>query len=338
MGDGSDYGAQQQPSGGYGGSSAGSAGYGPSQNPPSPYGGMQQKGTTSQPTSSGTAPQSSAQQVADQMADLLSKIYLKRFSKYNVDRVGKKVPVILATEPDLEAALRQHALDVADQQLQSMLKFNPEWVIRKLQDYYRVIEKPFPYAGKVFDENTKITREEKAAIFALVTQSLVSELQKDLKVTQGFYSRPKDRKGMGTIFIRKEYAEDIDRRHDLAGTLAHELAHAYAEITWWDFVDGLSANGMPKVGALIEGMATHFERIIVYDWFNDQPAGTLIPLAGYRDEPDVKDTADEFLKAVGEQAAYQAYLGGWIWFTDIRNPQDSILVGKAKKNWRWPWR
>ena len=259
------------------------------------------------------------------MAALLSKFYLKRFSKYNVDRVGKKVSVILATEPELEAALRQQALDVADQMLQSTLKFNPEWVIKKLQDFYRVMDKPFPYAGKTFNENTKLTREEKAGIFALVTQALINELQRDLKVTQGFYSRPKDRKGMGTIFVHKEFAEDVDRRHDLAGTLAHELAHAYAEITWWDFVDALSANGMLRTGALVEGMATHFERIIVYDWFDDQPSGTLIPLAGYRDEPEVKESADEFLEAVKEQAAYQAYFGGWVWFTDMKNRRIPFL-------------
>ena len=39
--------------------------------------------------------------------------------------------------------------------------------------------------------------------------------------------------------------------------------------------------------------------------------------------------------------AYEAYFGGWIDFTDTDKPEDTLLIGKAKKTqkkWKWPWR
>jgi hypothetical protein len=280
-----------------------------------------------------------AQQVAEQMADALARMYVE-LAKGKVtqrSRVGMKIPIVLVTDQGLEAALQQQAIDVADRLLHARLRFNPQWVLDRLRKYYKAINVPFPYQGKTIDENTKLSREEIGVLTGFLKAALINDLKGDVAATQGMYAQPADGRGTGKIFARKESAEDSGKYHELAGTLAHELAHAYAERNWWDFLDALSANDLPRTGELAEGMAVHFERIIVYEWLKDQPTDTPVPLAGYRDQPEVAQTAQQFLDAVGKDAAYEAYFGGWISFKNIDRPQDAIQVGKNKKTWKWPW-
>jgi hypothetical protein len=325
------------------------------QNPASPYGAkaadypssMQKKppqpAPATQPSASTPATQATPQQAADAMVSLLASIYKAKFSKNRQTlgpKVGKSVKVTLVSDADMTAALDQQAVDIGEKLLAAQLKFNPQSVIDRLQKYYKAIKKPFPYSGKTIDENTKLTREEEAALFGFQKAAIMAEVRRDVDKTQGFYSTPKKGPPEGIIFIREAFAKEKDFEFLLAGTLAHELGHAYTDQGWRDFLLVMFANGMLRTGPLEEGMTTHMEEIIVAEWHSRQPANTLIPLTGYRNDPDVADSAKVFIDAVGEDLARLAYFGGWVDFKDPAKPQDSILVGqkgKSRKEWKWPW-
>jgi hypothetical protein len=122
-----------------------------------------------------------------------------------------------------------------------------------------------------------------------------------------------------------------------AGTVAHEMAHAYADQGWHDFIHMMKLRGMKETDKLDEGMATHIERIIVKQWWANQPSNTTIPIAGY--DSTYTDRANEFVKALGKDLAYEAYFGGWIDFTSNATPEDTLVIGnKKKKKWKWLWR
>ena len=287
-------------------------------------------------------PSVNLQQKADDMVQELIPIFVKKFSRNKVTlgpNVGKTVPVVLVSDADMDTAVTNHARDIAKTLLRARLKFAPDQVRKKLQAYYQQLSEPFPYANQVIDENTKLSAEEKTHINGLDEAFLVVGLREDVKQTQGLYSVPPGSKGVGKIFVRKEIVDMGDFTHVLAGLLAHEMAHAYAEITWRDFLDAMFARNMQDTGALNEGMATRIEKVVTTEWHKQQPSGTLIPLTGYRNNPNVRKRAKTFVSAVGEKQAYDAYFGGWVEFTNPDKPEDTIRVGNAnKKKWKWPWR
>lgn len=282
------------------------------------------------------------QKKADDMMQELIPIFKKKFSQNKVTlgpNIGQTVPIVLVSDTEMDSALTDQARDLAKHLLKARLKFAPEKVRESLEKYYKALGEPFPYADKVIDENTVLSEEEKTQISGLDEAFLIVGLREDAKRTQGFYSLPPSRTGVGKIFVRKSIVDQGEFTHLLAGLLAHEMAHAYAEITWRDFLDALFARGMQDTGFLDEGMATRIEKIVSTEWHNQQPSGTLIPLVGYRDEPRVSKREKSFVKAVGEKQAYDAYFGGWVEFTNPDKPEDTIRVGKSnKKSWKWPWR
>jgi hypothetical protein len=343
----SDYVDLQNPPDAYGDAGGATDGYGSSQNAPSSYLGAMQKGPGATPPakSSTAAPNTqrapAPEDVVKSMVDTLSAIYIKKFSKKKVTlgpKVGRKIKVQLVADNDMKAALTQQAENVADGLLQAKLKFNPDWVITALTKYYKSIKEPYPSRLQTVDQNTQLTNEEKAAIFGLLKASLISEVRKDVAQTQGFFSIPKDAGDDGTIFVRAEFVDAADFGSQLAGTIAHELAHAYADEGWRDFLRDMFALEMLRTGALEEGMATHIERVIVLEWHKSQPPGTLIPLEGYRDQPEVAESAKLFIDNVGEDTALIAFFGGWVKFSDEKSAQNTILLGKrGEKKWKWPW-
>ncbi|MEO8137958.1 MAG: hypothetical protein ABI831_28770, partial [Betaproteobacteria bacterium] len=123
-----------------------------------------------------------------------------------------------------------------------------------------------------------------------------------------------------------------------AGTVAHEMAHAYANQGWHDFINMMRLRGIREMDKLDEGMTAHIERIVVKEWFAQQPSGTLIPIGAY--DATYTKRADDFVKALGKDLAYEAYFGGWIDFASNAAPEDSLIIGNKtkKKNWKWPWR
>lgn len=282
------------------------------------------------------------QKKADDMVQELIPIFQKKFSRNKVTlgpNIGQTVPVVLVSDADMDSALTDQARDTAKHLLKARLKFAPEEVRKSLEKLYQQLGEPFPYEGKVIDENTTLSAEEKVHINGLDEAFLIVGLREDAKRTQGFYSLPAGSSGIGKIFVRKDIVDMGDFTHVLAGVLAHEMAHAYAEITWRDFLDAMFARGMQDTGFLDEGMATRIEKIVTTEWHKNQPSGTLIPLAGYRDEPKVGKREKSFVQAVGEAQAYDAYFGGWVEFTNPDKPEDTIRVGKTnKKSFKWPWR
>ncbi|RQP98874.1 hypothetical protein [Burkholderia stagnalis] len=344
MGGDFDYGGVQQPSGPYGGSSSA---YAPSQNAPSSYQGVMQKGagpapTARPPLAANAQTQPSPDAIAGTMVDTLAKIYAKHYSKKHVTlgpKVGKKIAVKLVEDSDMATALTEQAENIAADIVKSEMKFNPQRIMDELVNYYRTIKEPFPDRLKTIDENTSLTAEEQGALFGFMKSALVAEVRKDVDNTQGFFDLPRNAGDDGTIFIRAEFAKSVSFQSDLAGTIAHELAHAYADEGWRDFLRVMTAMGMLRTGQLAEGMATFIEDEIVSEWLATQPAKTLRPPLGYTDDPEVADSANSFIKAVGRDLALTAFFGGWINFANPDKPQDTIVVGrKAKKKWKWPWR
>lgn len=64
---------------------------------------------------------------------------------------------------------------------------------------------------------------------------------------------------------------------------------------------------------------------------------TTAPL-GYKDDAEVADSADAFIKAVSKKFALAALFGGWVYFDNPDKPQDTIRIGeKHEKKWKWPW-
>jgi hypothetical protein len=120
-----------------------------------------------------------------------------------------------------------------------------------------------------------------------------------------------------------------------AGVVAHEMAHAYAAQGWYDFINLMRLRGMKETDKLDEGMTTLIERIVVQAWHASQPS--IIPLPRY--DSTYTDRANEFIKQLGKDLAFEAFFGGWIDFTSNAKPEDSLVIGnKKQKKWKWPWR
>jgi hypothetical protein len=344
MGGNSNYGDVQQPSGPYG--DADESSYGSSQAGPSSYPMLMQKAPPTTPAPPvNPSPQPNPQDVAEAMVNTMADIYKKLYSvkhgkKYITlgPKVGSKIPVKLVEDADMTAALTDQARQVGDDIIHAMLKFNPESVRDQLIKYYKALETPFPDRLKVIDENTMLTRDEQDALFGRMKSSLIAEVRKDVAQTQGFFMLPQSASDTGTIVVRAEFAKSLNSVSDLAGTIAHELAHAYADNGWRDFLRVMRAMGMARTGELEEGMATFFEDEVVSEWMKAQPIKTPRPELGYKDDPEVADSAATFIKVVSKKYALPAFFGGWVNFDDANKPQDSIRIGeKREKKWKWPW-
>lgn len=320
---------------GYGEQKQTGGGYGASQNPASLYA-ANSKPSKNAPVPAAPPAPPSAEKVAAQMTASFTKMYLDEYCGGKIDkrtRIGMKIPVQLVTDQGMEAALVKQVVDVVDSVLRGRLRFCPQWVVKKLKEYYASIKQPWPYDGRKFGAGSKLTPEEQNYINGDLKADLIADLRSDVAATQGIYSRPADGKGTGTIFARREDAV-VGMQHNLAGTLAHELAHAFAHPNWWTFLDAMEANSASRTGELAEGMAVYFERLFVYKWLDDH-SDQMIPLEGYRDQPLVKKTGKEFIDSVGPKNAIEAYFWGAVTITDLDNAANTIIVGSQP--WVWPW-
>jgi hypothetical protein len=346
MGGYSNYSNVQQPTGTYGDADESLSSYASSQIAPSPYPVMLQKAPPTAPASPAkSSPQPSPQDVAEAMvktmADIYKKLYsVKRGKKYITlgPKVGSTIPVKLVEDADMTAALTDQAQKIGNDIIHAMLKFNPQSVLDRLTKYYKVLKQPFPDRLKVIDENTVLTADEQANLFGEIKSVLTAEVRKDVAQTQGFFMLPQSASTTGTIVVRAEFAKSLNSVSDLAGTIAHELAHAYSDEGWRDFLRVMNAMRMSRVGKLEEGMATFLEDEVVSEWMKEQPIKTPRPELGYKDDPEVADSAATFIKAVSKKYALPAFFGGWVNFDDANKPQESIRIGeKREKKWKWPW-
>lgn len=347
MGGDPNYGGVQQPAGPYGDANGSSPAYGPSQDPPSSFVELMQKGPTPTPAPppapapSQPDPQALADAMVGTMAEIYKKLYSVKKGKMKITlgpKVGKKIPVKLVDDADMTAAVTDQAQRIGDDIIKSMLKFNPESVRKQLTKYYSLLGDPFPDRLKSIDENTVLTASEQSALFGAIKGFLIAEVRKDVDQTLGFFMLPQNASDTGTIVVRAQFAQSQSSPSDLAGTIAHELAHAYAEDGWRDFMRVMIAMGMNRTGKLEEGMATFIEDEVVTEWMKAQPVKTPRPPLGYKDDSEVADSADTFIKAVTKKFALAAFFGGWVNFDNPDKPQDTMRIGeKREKKWKWPW-
>lgn len=256
----------------------------------------------------------------------LQPLFQKSFSRKKITygpKVGMAVNFRIVADKDFKAEVVKEAQRLAKSTIHLHLKFAPELVRRDLERFYKVMKQPFPSRLQTIDENTQLTRDEQVAIFTLLQVLTVTKARDEADKTGGFFS---------------PLANEIVFRESQigAGTVAHEMAHAYADQGWHDFIHMMKLRGMKETDKLDEGMVTHIERIIVKQWWANQPSNTTIPIAGY--DSTYTDKANEFVKALGKDLAYEAYFGGWINFTSNARPEDTLVIGnKKKKKWKWLW-
>lgn len=286
--------------------------------------------------------QLSIQQQAENMVQELIPIFEQKFSKKRVTlgrNIGRTVPVTVVSDKDMEAELTKHAKRLANDFLNIFLKYANDRACDRLEKFYKNINQTFD-CSKV-DENYKPTREERIALISVEEAALIIEVRRDINKTSGFYSRAITNSDIGKMFISKSIGSKGIFKSVLAGTIAHEMAHAYAEPFWDEFLNAMWSRGMKDTGLLNEGMACHIEKIVTNEWINNQKTNMVIP-GCYRDQPIVQKRANEFIRAVGQDSAYEAYFAGTIDFDpepkEPLKPEDTIKIGKKKKSWKWPWR
>lgn len=268
-------------------------------------------------------PEDKAKGLIKELQPLFQKSFSKNKTTYG-PAVGMAVNFRIVADKDFKAEVVKEAQRLANSTVHLHLKFAPERVRKDLERFYKAMKEPFPARLKIIDQNTQLNRDEKAAIFTLLQVLTVEKAKAEADKTGGFYSP------LAKEIVFRETQID-------AGTIAHEMAHAYAEQGWHDFMHMMKLRGMKDTDKLDEGMATHIERLIVKQWWANQPSNTTIPLAAY--DSTYTDRAKEFVKALGKDLAYEAYFGGYIDFTNHDKPEDTLIIGNKKtKKWKWPWR
>lgn len=273
-----------------------------------------------------------AQAEAERLAKELQPYFLDQFSTRPARgrripfgaKIGTRVDIVAVGSWDWLKRRQEEAERMAKRVEPLYLKFAPERVAQKLVEYYRVSGQAFPADRlKVIDENTRLTPEERGAIFSVVKALTMTITQEEADKADGFWSAT-----TGRIYLKSDAVT--------AGSVAHEMAHAYTDGAWDDLMVMMLLRGMKNTDKLSEGMTVVMADRVVAEWFRKQPSGATFPSTGY--DATYTARAQEFIKAVGEERALQAYFAGEIDFDPDRPPEDSLVIGKDRKAWKWPWR
>jgi hypothetical protein len=265
----------------------------------------------------------------DEVKELMKQLrplFQKAFSKNKITygrMIGKPVNFRVLADKDFKAELVAEAKRLATHIMPRALKFAPEIVQKKLVSYYQAIRQKFPARLTQMDENTKLNADEKAVVFTWAEALTVKNVKDDADKVDGFYSR-----STKEIIFRDSAIS--------AGAAAHEMAHAYAGQGWHDFIDMMQLRGMKDTDKLNEGMTTHIASLVVTQWHAKQPSNTIIPSSGY--DTSYTDRAQEFVKLLGNDSVFEAYFDGWVNVANSKMPEDTLLIGKRNKKWKWPWR
>lgn len=236
--------------------------------------------------------------------------------------IGGKVTLTVVADGDFEKASEAEAKRLAAQLQKKALKFTPDVVQRKLIAFYKAQGESLPSRLSVVDEKTRLTPDEDAAVFSIARMLTIALAKKEAADVDGFYS-PSTK----TVSLRESSIT--------AGVIAHEMTHAYAHPNWSDFIYLMQVRGMKETDKLNEGMTSRLSGLVIDAWFAKQSGGTM-PSTGYG--PDYIAIADDFIKDIGQEAAFTAFFGGFVDFTDNDKPEDFLLIGRAKKKWKWKWR
>lgn len=269
-----------------------------------------------------TTPEQHVTDLMNQLRPLFQKNFSRRRITYG-PKVGREVKFRVVADKDFKTEVEQAAKQLANSLLPLYLKFAPEKVLEKLQGYYKILKQPLPTRLQTINEHTRLTSEEIAVTFPLLQALTVERIKADSDKIGAFYSRFTDEIIFRTSFIN-------------AGVVAHEMAHAYADQGWNDLISLMRLRGMQQTTELDEGMTTLIEQIVVKDWHSKHAPRQTMPQPGY--DSKYTDRAEEFLKQIGRDLAFEAYFGGWINFTDNARPEQTLVIGnRTRRNWRWPW-
>ncbi|QNQ08862.1 hypothetical protein [Sphingomonas alpina] len=276
---------------------------------------------------------------AEAMQAYFAKDYVERFfggKRNKLLRVGWKIPIELVSDAGMEAALKQQVGDVVDRLLRARLKYNMPAVEARLRKYYKDVGGVYPYGG-THPTRERLSSNERAQLIG-ASETGYAGLRKEAKATVALYVRPPPEtpNGTGKMIVRSSIAEVRGSQHELAGAMAHELAHAYADPRWWDLLDVMDANFLPRTGKLTEGIAVHFEEIMTVRWNRANP-GTKKPAIGYENDPTIADTGQSFIDPLETDTFHEAYFAGVLGFTDPDNPDKTIELGRKKVHWEWQW-
>jgi hypothetical protein len=270
---------------------------------------------------------------ASNAADQLKPIFLEKFSfkkkgakiftPYGA-KVGQNVQLEMVADKDWKAAWTAEAQKRGDRLEKAVLKLAPELIHNQLIPYYKVLGQPLPDRLRVIDETTQLTGEERGVIFSLIKAQFIIDAEQEADKLEGFFSDAD----------QKIYMKDSSAN---IAVLAHEMAHAYADHGWYEFIVMMTLRGMANTIKLDEGMAALIERIIVDAWVKKQPGtGVTAPPSAY--DSTFTDLAKDFMRRVSTPIAYEAYFAGQVDFTDNRRPEDTLRLGKSRRRWRWHWR
>jgi hypothetical protein len=267
----------------------------------------------------------------------------------NVNRaVGRKVKISVVTVKEaqkLGLALHKSLLrDEWDIWL-VMFKRDPQWVIDELKKKAGV-----PELKDELDKITKLTSKWKYLVQPFGADYYAKLWEKDLASSKGtgntaaFYWPSQDK-----IYLLKE-ANEKDTDSELALTIAHELAHAYAKnlpLKNWQFNDWRRfLDFMHVVGKVSwQDRRSFNEAITQYAGFKAYEAWfAKYAIDGqrgakeknqYGSRADLELVWEDFERAVGVDGVLEAFYEGSVEWK-LTNPLDNITVGRNKKPYKWP--
>ena len=277
-----------------------------------------------------------AQLEADQLMDELRPFYAARYAKYGgkaKHKPGDRVPIAVLGRQDFEASRT-----VLDAEL--------------LAEEHALITKYIPHAAsKVISGHGRMAS---VTLIPVTAATILTPLQLELikprkgKSTRGlagFYSVARD-----TIFVRVDQVE--------AGTIAHELGHAYASSLWGEFSVAMvlqteqvnaRGRGSETLSAVFfdvdEGATSKLAQAVLDDWYaastkpgmHSRPAAPPSALVGYM--TTTLTTAENFIRSIDgdlfgtpKANTFRTYFGGDLSFTiDEAEPLESdVRCGGAK--------
>lgn len=308
------------------------------QNPPNLY--LAQAPSSGQPILNPTPEtnEAKANRIRDELILLYRKVYLS--SRGNVGLSGRrslgsvfaskiKLKVIPASNWATELSRNRERSN--DFMIKQYLNFNPQEIQDKLIRYYKAINEDFikVYGGQLpFNKATKLKSEDIKVLFGRYNLSTIDE-DEAINVA-GFYSISER-----IIYLNED---SIDY-----GVIAHELAHAYSDGAWRDFVTAMIVFGKKNSVAVNEGLTSYFAKEVINKWILAQPTDTIIPdsgALGYLGKLEFK-FAQKFLDDLTIKIALEVYFLGSI--SDFRYDTDGKLINKfsfgdkSRKEWSWPW-
>ena len=124
-----------------------------------------------------------------------------------------------------------------------------------------------------------------------------------------------------------------------AGSLAHEMAHAYSHEFWTLFIFTMANRKMKDVNKVNEGLTILIADQVNQQFVNRHPR-QIIGDTGSGYDKSFTDRAGEFVKvAGGRERVFRAYFGGHLDFVPKKegvNPEDAIVMGPRR--FKWPFR